>query len=302
MQIKHLVISGGGPSLFQTLGAIHHLYDEKIIQREKIETIYATSAGSVIGTLFCLKYDNFTDINNYLIQRPWKDVFSLKLQNILEAYHKKGIYDKSFFEKVFKPLFDAKDIPLNINLKDFYEYSGIEQHFFTFEINEFVLVDISYKTFPEISLIDALHMSCALPVIIAPVCIGNKCFIDGGVSCNFPLLHCTEAIQDTTDEILGFKNVYDDFYEKTRISSGSNLFEFIVNFLFKLVFNLASTIKHPDIFYHQVILNTTALTMCTMRKTVESSEERKRLFDCGVESAKEFIIKNKTLSINANMI
>ena len=38
--IKHLVMSGGGPSMIQTLGAIQYLEEEKIIDIKNIETIY----------------------------------------------------------------------------------------------------------------------------------------------------------------------------------------------------------------------------------------------------------------------
>ena len=48
-------------------------------------------------------------------------------------------------------------------------------------------------------------MTCALPVLISPVFIDNKCFMDGGVGCNYPLSFCIEA-GNNPDEILGFKN------------------------------------------------------------------------------------------------
>jgi len=48
MNIKHLVISGGGPSLLQYLSAIQNLHKNNIIDIKKIESIYGTSAGCVI--------------------------------------------------------------------------------------------------------------------------------------------------------------------------------------------------------------------------------------------------------------
>ena len=48
MTIKHLVISGGGPSIFQSLGAIQTLEANKYINRNDIESIYGTSAGAVL--------------------------------------------------------------------------------------------------------------------------------------------------------------------------------------------------------------------------------------------------------------
>ena len=39
-------------------------------------------------------------------------------------------------EKCFKPLFDTKDIPLNITMKDFFTLTNIDIHMYSFEINE----------------------------------------------------------------------------------------------------------------------------------------------------------------------
>ena len=77
MTIKHLVISGGGPSMIQTLGAIQHLETTEFINIHNIETIYGTSAGAIVGVLIALKYDWVTS-NDYIIIRPWLDVFAIK--------------------------------------------------------------------------------------------------------------------------------------------------------------------------------------------------------------------------------
>ena len=104
MPIKHLVISGGGPTLVQALGAIQHVEQQKFIDISNIETIYGTSAGAILGTLICLKFD-WETINDYIIKRPWHEVFPINVQKIFDAYTKKGIFDISTVEKIFKPLF-----------------------------------------------------------------------------------------------------------------------------------------------------------------------------------------------------
>ena len=73
----------------------------------EIETIYGTSAGTLVGTLICLKFD-WETINDYIIKRPWQDVFKIQIQNIFDAYTKRGIFDIILIEKWLKPLFDAK--------------------------------------------------------------------------------------------------------------------------------------------------------------------------------------------------
>jgi NTE family protein len=244
MTIKSLVISGGGPIMVQVLGAIQHLEKENFINMENIESIYGTSAGAIIGILICLKFD-WETINDYIIKRPWQDVFSIKIQNIFDAYTKKGIYDNLIIEKCFKPLFDAKDISMNITLEEFYKLSNIELHLFSFEINEYKVQDISYITHPTLSLITAIQMTCALPVLLTPVCIDDKCFIDGGMVSNYPLQYCIDSSHNP-EEILGIKNEYNN-RDKNKVDTYSTLLDFIMNFLSRTIktclFTTGSTSK-----------------------------------------------------------
>ena len=229
MTIKHLVLSGGGPIMIQLLGSIQHLESNKFIDLKNIESIYGTSAGAIVGILICLKYD-WETINDYIIKRPWQDVFKIKVDKIFESYSKKGIFDLKTIEKCFKPLFDAKDIPMDITLEDFYKYSNIELHFFSFEINDFKIEDISYLTHPKLSLLTAIHMTCSLPILVTPVYIDdNKFYIDGGIVCNYPLKNCIDSGKNI-DEILGFKNQYDN-ETKSHINFESTLLEFVMFFL-----------------------------------------------------------------------
>ena len=55
MTIKHLIISGGGPIGFRYLGALQHLEQKGIWKLEDIQTIYATSIGTILAIMICLK-------------------------------------------------------------------------------------------------------------------------------------------------------------------------------------------------------------------------------------------------------
>jgi predicted acylesterase/phospholipase RssA len=288
MTIKHLVISGGGPVLIQILGAIQHLEESKFLNLSEIETIYGTSAGAIVGILISLNFD-WETINDYVIKRPWHDVFPIKVQNIFDAYSKKGLFDNTNIEKCFKPLLDAKDIPLDINLEDFYKLTNKEIHFYSFEINEYKIQDISYLTHPKLSLIHAIQMTSALPILISPVCIEDKCYIDGGVSSNYPLNYCIESGKNP-DEILGFKNKYSD--SKNTITSESTILDFLMGFLYKAVFSVCTYYNQLPIKY-EVIFDREYVSFKILRNTLSNIEVRKDLLKNGIESAKEFLSKLK---------
>lgn len=284
MTIKHLVISGGGPIMIQILSGIQELERKEYLNMQNIESIYGTSAGAIIGVMLSLKFD-WETLNDYIIKRPWQDVFPIKVQNILDAYTKKGIFDIKTVEKCFKPLFDAKDIPLDINMEDFYNLTKIELHIFSFEVNEYKVVDISYQTYPKLEVLKAIQMTCALPVLVTPVFIENKCFMDGGVGCNYPLSFCIDSGKES-DEILGFKNKYSD--EKSNINAESSLLDYILNFLFKAVLNVHNNYVQP-IIKNEVICDTGYLTIDMLKSALTSIEVRRELFEKGKLAANNFL-------------
>ena len=287
MPIKHLVLSGGGPIMIQLLGAIQHLEAKKFIDLKNIESIYGTSAGAIIGVIICLKYD-WETINDYIIKRPWQDVFKIKVEKIFESYSKKGIFDLKTIEKCFKPLFDAKDVPMDITLEDFYKYSNIELHFFSFEINEFKIDDISYLTHPKITLLTAIQMTCSLPILITPVCIDDKFYIDGGIVCNYPLKYCIDSGKNI-DEILGFKNQYDT-EKKSHINSDSTLLDFIMYFLFKVIYSLNTDNLQPSI-KNEFLCNTDKMSFEILKKSLSNIDVRKQIFNNGTEDSICFLSK-----------
>ena len=298
MTIKHLVLSGGGPIMIQLLGAIQHLESTNFIDLKNIESIYGTSAGAIVGILICLKHEyDWETINDYIIKRPWKDVFKIKVEKILESYSKKGIFDIKTIEKCFKPLFAAKDIPMDITLEDFYKYSNIEFHMFAFEVNEFKVEDISYLTHPKLELLTAIQMTSCLPVLLAPVCLADKCFIDGGLVCNYPLNYCINSGKNQ-DEILGFKNKYDED-KKSHINSESTLLDFLMCFFFKVLYSLNTDNAQPFI-KNEFICNADKMSVEMMKNSLYNMDERKTLFDTGIEDAKEFLSKLNDKKLNSD--
>ena len=143
MTIKHLIMSGGGPIGLSYLGAMEYLLDKGFVNIDNIESIYATSIGAIISVMLSLKYDCPT-IRKYVIERPWKDLFKLSAKQIMETYTNKGLYDIKVTEKTFKPLLEAKDLSINITLKEFYEYSQKDIHFFVFDLNSYKTVEITH--------------------------------------------------------------------------------------------------------------------------------------------------------------
>ena len=294
MTIKHLVIAGGGPLGLCFLGALEHLHEKKIWNIQDIQSVYATSIGTIIGTFICLKYD-WETLNKYIIERPWHDAFRVTGKQIFDAYRKKGLFDKKLAEIIFSPLLKAKDLSVDITLKEFYEYSKIDFHLYAFELNKFETCDFSHKTHPDLSLMQALTMSCALPGIFMPVCIDNGCYIDGGVMCNFPSGYCL-AEHPESDEILGINTKPRDEggHGNNIINQDSSILDFIVGFSINAMNYISNSVKKTTLKNEVVCYSDgTELTLEVIKESISNMEMRKEWLKKGEQYAEEYM---KTLA------
>jgi predicted acylesterase/phospholipase RssA len=284
--IKHLVIAGGGQTVFQSLGALFHLEQHGFFFFDNIESIYGTSAGALLAAMICLKFD-WNVINNYVLKRPWHKIFPFNIQTIFEAYGKKGIYDDSAFRQVFKPLFEAKDISLDITLKELYEYSKISIHIFAFEVVSFEKVELSHILTPDLPLIKALHMSCALPVVFSPVFLDGKCYIDGGLNRNYPLEECLQREGIQEEEVVGFSNDYKKD-AKSQLDEDTNIINFIMSFFFRMV-SAFSTDQQQRKIKNEIRYPADTLNVDVLMDALYSVETRQQLFKTGEEAAAAFL-------------
>jgi predicted acylesterase/phospholipase RssA len=248
MTIKHLVISGGGPSGFLTYGAASYLAKQGVWSLDDIKSIYGTSIGGFMGVVFSLGYD-WDWLDDYFIKRPWEKVIAESTTHLIDIYAQKGLINSNFFNEGIKPLLSAKDLKLDITLEEFYEFNHITIHLYTIDINAARLekVDVSHRTHPKLSLVKAMQMTMAVPIIFHPVCdeLAEACYIDGGFLNNFPLNDCIDYEQCEHDEILAFKNIWSD--KQHIINDKSSLLDFLSILMNKLISALSTETKQVEI-------------------------------------------------------
>jgi predicted acylesterase/phospholipase RssA len=131
--IEHLVISGGGQTGFAFYGILRESCQQGYWSINNIKSIYATSIGSFLAVILCLKYD-WETIDNYLINRPWNSIFKVDIYSVIQAFERRGIFGVNIMEQMLEPLLAGKDFSLDVTLSEFHETSGIEMFFFTTEL------------------------------------------------------------------------------------------------------------------------------------------------------------------------
>ena len=291
MPIKHLIISGGGPVGMRFLSALETLNLENYWNINNIESIYGTSVGSMIGTMICLKYD-WETLNNYIINRPWHDVVKVTPKQLFESYYNKGIFDKKIIETVFKPLLQAKDLSLSITLQEFYNYSNIDLHIFSFEVNSFTIKEFSHSTHPNLFLLDAIFMSSSLPGLFIPTIIENSCYIDGGIMCNYPINECLRD-HPNEEECLGIVYSYNGGDKSTinvSVDETSSLLDYVNCITINSINYIRDSIKIIKIKnVVKCIVDFNPLTIGIMSEIIQNQNMRKEWFEIGISDAKIFL-------------
>jgi len=287
--IKHLIISGGGPLIFQTIGIVQQLEEKKIFNRSNLTSIYGTSSGAIVGLFICLNYD-WDVINKFMIERPWENLYYIGTQQIYNGINQCGLYNSDIFIKSYKTLFEAKDVSIDITLKEFYELTNIDYHLISYEINNLQMEDISHETYPNLKVIDAIHMTACLPIFFTPVFIENKCFIDGGIVLNYPLSLCIKKYENK-EEILGIKHIYTNNAKNKNITSKTKLLEYFLNIFYKLIKNI-SNVNNCEVnlinIKHEIKCYEEYMTFNLIVNTLKSSEKRRELLENGIKIVEQY--------------
>jgi predicted acylesterase/phospholipase RssA len=289
MTIHHIVLSGGGPVGFISYGVLSYLHKKTFWNIQNIKTIYGTSIGAFIGTILSLNF-SFEIIDDYLIKRPWEKLIDIGPEEIFNIVNKKGIFDKNFVIHMIKPLLSAKELSIDVTLQELFEYNHIDIHMYAVDLNENEIKqhDISYKSHPKLSLVDALHATMAFPLLISPCFIEKKCLIDGGLVNNFPLQECLQQTNCEHDEVIALKN--------NCVSTPQNILTLdskIITIIIQLM-----TLLYSYIWPENKQYNMKNIIYCNVKhkynylewiNSTSNKNKRKKLIKAGHKLAKKFL-------------
>jgi predicted acylesterase/phospholipase RssA len=290
MTIKHLVLSGGGPSGVLAYGIASQLAKKNFWCLTDIKSIYGCSIGAYMGVVLSLGYE-WEWLDDYFIKRPWDKLIAASTTHLIDIYEKKCLLNEHFFTDAITPLLRAKDLSETITLHDFYLSNNIDIHMYATNINGKRLekVDISHKTHPDLPLVKALSMTMAFPILFQPICDAEFCYIDGGLLNNFPLNDCINQQNCETDEILGFKNIWQSV--KYAITEKSSIFDYFLILMKKMQASIDTEPEQVDIKYTVHCLLDDLASFEKWSETLKSEELRKNIIEKGYAQADLFLAK-----------
>lgn len=290
MVIKHIVIAGGGPTGLVSYGALRYLNQVGLWNKEELKTVYTSSIGGFIGVLATLDY-KWNVIDDYIIERPWEKAFAAMKYDILEIMYNKGINGKQMFEICLTPLLTGLDLSPSITLREYFEHTNIELVFTATEINNDMCIQgelISYKSYPDMELVEALACTSAFPMLFKPVFVGDKCFVDGGLIHNYPLNHCLKETQCNVEEVLAFTNKVGGI---SRIEEASSFIEYARMMMKKCHWTLETSKNQHEVPNSVVSVTTDLSDMTVWFETLSDRKLREDLVMRGEKDGSEFFTK-----------
>ena len=273
--IKHIVLSGGGLFGLCFIGALKHLEINNVFNKEYIESIYTTSAGSIMGLILLLNI-NWEDIINIAINQDWEDICSSYMKNIFTITESKGIFDENIIKEILLP-FLKKHTHINENttLQELYDITGVDFYIYTVRIIGLEVIELSHYSHPNLTILKAITMSSSIPYIFKPVWFEDSFHIDGGLLMNDPIKPCLNRVMDKREVISIRINFMDN-----NISTAHeyiNIFAY-TQMLFSNIFNKINQDKFDT---NQELIIYVSKERFTFQNIIENPMVRRKLINIG---------------------
>lgn len=244
IDIEHLVISGGGPSLFSLFGALKRTAEKGVWDPAKIKSVYGCSSGSWLGvTIALLKHGlSFDELESYITKRPWETVFATQTLDMKTAFLKCGIFDENSMKETILPLLKACDLAPDVTLREFCETCDVNFVCLASDINQRPIerIVMTKDNFGDLPLYSVMSRSMALPGLIVPFFQDDRCLIDGGLLTNYPFEVCQTNENADVKSILGFKIKWTQ--REMKAQPDINFIEYLLH----LVKMMALHIEHTE--------------------------------------------------------
>jgi predicted acylesterase/phospholipase RssA len=186
--VQHLVLSGGLEKGLLQVGALAAMEDRGDFAVDDLVSVYGTSIGAVLGTMLCAGL-SANAAANYMASRPIARDFEAACLDE-RSYPQKGVVSGMIFRLYFSNILRAINLAEDATMSDLYNYSCIDLHMFSVNMQGLALVDISASTHPDLPVWKAMHMSAALPGALEPAYYNGGIYVDGGLRRNFPMPEC----------------------------------------------------------------------------------------------------------------
>ena len=307
IKITHLVLSGGGMKGVMFIGALRHLYLEKL--HRNITHISANSIGTIIGLMIAFKL-SIEEMEQILYDmKDDSNLCFIPIKNYIRFFTEYGFFSIELFMSHLTKLITKKypEIGDDITFKELSKKFGINLYISTTNINRCENSIFSIDDTPDISVYRASEASMSVPLLFKPIKIDGEYYYDGALTNNFPIKIFTNVPKEN---ILGMiLYTVEKPKEEIKINENINIF-----YILKQIYNifdklrvsqvLLKELNNVDLKYYYIpdnipkqktinfTLNRTGVKMILTNYQIEN------MIFAGYESMSKYIDKRRELYVS----
>ncbi len=276
---KYIVLSGGASKGLAYIGVLKY-FEEHPELIKNINEYVGCSVGAFSAMLMILGYKSETLMNifnNYNLDY----LKNLKISNFLTHYGLDNGDKLSSFIKIFiKKKFDS-DL---ITLQELYDLTQKKLITVTTNVNTKKTEYISKDNYPDLPVYLAVQMSMNIPLLFKPIEHNDSFYVDGGLTCNFPVSYYTNQDDLEFDKVLAFV-----FHQETNVDTTIKSFEEYIYNIIKCSFSTIQNINRNNAKNKKCHVVEIDPCIKSNFKFEVSLETKNKMYNTGYNSIKNFI-------------
>lgn len=183
-EYRAIVISGGAVKSIAALGALHWFTSNSLLDVAKVEIFAGTSAGSIICALLVCGYtpwEIYCEIYN-----TEENIFPIGLENFTQFFTRYGFLS---FDKLSKKIEAMILLKFSFIPTLGYIYRETRKKLIipVVNVSKMTVEYFDHESQPDLSVLEAILISCNLPLIFHSRKLDQNYYVDGGLIDNFPI-------------------------------------------------------------------------------------------------------------------
>lgn len=195
--MKYLAIGPGAMGFFVFMGALYKLQETGKL--DDLEEISGSSAGSLLGFLYILTNRDLIKTFDFALDAPIKQAMKPNIKTLFKDY---GLVPVSRIRKVLSECCFKFTNKIDITFQELYELCPIKLHIAAFCVDLKRTDYFSVVKTPQVSVLDAVCMSVAVPFLFSASKFNDWHYVDGGTAEALP---CAPFIGYPPEDILAIQ-------------------------------------------------------------------------------------------------
>lgn len=260
-----------------------------------VKNIAGTSIGSAISTLLTCGYSPRGIYNKMKKLLATGTLFmgdrkeSSALSGLLSVYTNEGLLSLDRFgEQIESMVLEKLKLKKVPTLKELYKITDIHLSICVSNVTLMKEMRVDHLTDPDLSIVEAVKMSCAVPIVFQKMCYKGYCVADGGLVNNFPWKYIPKG-----SKALGVL-ISDSFAKETTTSlreydSGETVPDAFLTYIYNVMLLPMATLAKvqrtaayvsPNIEIVRAVWNRVHMLRLTL-----TSQEMEDMFNHGINTA-----------------